>query len=27
LGNAVVPWQIYPIMAGIKAIDDQINAE
>lgn len=25
LGNAVVPQQIYPIMASIKAIDDQIH--
>lgn len=25
LGNAVVPQQIYPIMAAIKAIDDQIK--
>lgn len=25
LGNAVVPLQIYPIMAGIKAIDDALG--
>ncbi|MEK4473322.1 DNA cytosine methyltransferase [Paenibacillus sp. FSL R7-0048] len=25
LGNAVVPWQIYPIVAAIKAIDDSLG--
>lgn len=25
LGNAVVPWQIYPIMAAIKEIDDALG--